>query len=76
MKLAFTFCFLVVVPWVKSEQQLLKKYEYVNVDSLLKNTRALNNYISCILGRGVCTPQGLDLKGKYSSSIITIHMFT
>lgn len=62
MKAGFTFCFLVALASVKSEQQLLKKYEHLNVDAILKNTRALNNYISCILGTGVCTPQGLDLK--------------
>ncbi|KAJ9585923.1 hypothetical protein L9F63_020431 [Diploptera punctata] len=60
---AAAICYvLVVVVRVAPEQQLLKKYEYLNVDAILKNTRALNNYISCILGRGVCTPQGLDLK--------------
>ncbi|PSN33547.1 hypothetical protein C0J52_25416 [Blattella germanica] len=70
MQLAICFCLLLVV-WVRGEKELLKRYEYLNLDSILKNPRSLNNYINCVLGRGVCTPQGLDLKDNIPLALRT-----
>lgn len=38
------------------------KYDNVNIDQILKNTRLLDNYIKCLLDLGRCTPEGQELK--------------
>lgn len=38
------------------------KYDNVNVDQVLQNSRLLDNYLKCLLDLGRCTPEGQELK--------------
>lgn len=40
------------------------KYDSIDVDLILGNDRIIRRYIDCILDRGPCTREGLDLKSK------------
>jgi hypothetical protein len=41
------------------------KYDNVDVDSILSNTRILTSYIKCMLDEGPCTPDARELKSEY-----------
>lgn len=38
------------------------RFDYVNVDRFLSNTRLLNSYLACIMEKGPCTKEGNELK--------------
>ncbi|XP_071440281.1 uncharacterized protein [Hetaerina americana] len=38
------------------------RFDYVNVDRFLSNTRLLNSYLACIMDKGPCTKEGNELK--------------
>jgi hypothetical protein len=63
---------LMFTGWVSAEN-LSSKYEYVDVDALLSNRRTLNSYINCILEKGPCSPEGLDLKGELETVQLQIY---
>lgn len=42
-----------------------KKYDNVNIETVLSNDRVLTNYINCLLGKGACTREGRELKSKF-----------
>nr|AXG21596.1 chemosensory protein 3 [Agrilus mali] len=39
-----------------------KKYENLDLDSILSNERILKNYINCFLDKGPCSPEARDFK--------------
>lgn len=45
------------------------KYDGVDIESILKNPRLLNNYVNCLLEKGNCTPDGKELKSIFHSFI-------
>ncbi|KAK6624047.1 hypothetical protein RUM43_004636 [Polyplax serrata] len=47
---------------VVRQDKYTTKYDNIDLDSILKNDRLLNNYINCLLGKGNCTPEGTELK--------------
>lgn len=61
------FCFLIVTG-VLAEAQYNNKYDNVDVDKILSNARVLTNYIKCIMEEGPCTPEGRELKSKFTVS--------
>ena len=42
-----------------------KKYENVNIETILSNDRVITNYIKCLLDMGACTKEGRELKSKF-----------
>lgn len=62
MKVVF-FCFITVAG-VLVNSQYTNKYDNVDVDKILTNTRVLTNYIKCMMEEGPCTPEGRELKSK------------
>ncbi|XP_044264420.1 allergen Tha p 1-like isoform X2 [Tribolium madens] len=38
------------------------RYDHLDVESILNNRRMVNYYASCLLSKGPCPPQGVDLK--------------
>lgn len=56
------------------------KYDDVDLDELLKNDRLRHAYVKCLLGEGPCTPDGQELKSKWSykviSSLLSIQLWT
>ncbi|XP_018333667.1 ejaculatory bulb-specific protein 3 [Agrilus planipennis] len=39
-----------------------KRYEALDLDSILSNERILKNYINCFLDKGPCSPEARDFK--------------
>lgn len=48
------------------------RYDYMDVDAIMSNERILKMLFNCVMGRGRCTREGLELKSKYTSSL-TLH---
>lgn len=42
------------------------RYDYIDVDAILKSSRLLRSYIHCVLDRGPCTREGLELRSKFN----------
>lgn len=40
------------------------RYDYIDVDAILRSNRLLKNYMECVLERGPCTREGLELRSK------------
>ncbi|KDR22551.1 ejaculatory bulb-specific protein 3-like [Zootermopsis nevadensis] len=47
------------------------KYDNVDVDSILGNSRILTSYIKCMLDEGPCTPDARDLKKTLPDALQT-----
>jgi hypothetical protein len=41
-----------------------KRYDSLDVDTIFRSSRLLNNYVDCLLDRKPCPPEGKDLKRK------------
>ncbi|KAG8234029.1 hypothetical protein J437_LFUL013197 [Ladona fulva] len=48
------------------------RFDYVNVDSFLSNSRLVNSYLACIMDKGPCTKEGNELKGHYGYLLFTL----
>jgi hypothetical protein len=46
------------------------KYDNVDIDSILSNSRILSNYIKCLLDEGPCTPDGRELRSKCMQFVV------
>lgn len=46
------------------------KYDNIDLDEIIHNDRLLKNYVDCLLEKGRCTPDGLELKSTYLTVII------
>lgn len=53
-----------VVASALAQQENIKKYDQVSIESVLSNDRVLTNYIKCLLDKGACTKEGRELKRK------------
>jgi hypothetical protein len=49
----------------RREEKYTTRYDNIDVDSILKNDRLLQNYVKCLLDKGRCTPEGAELKGNF-----------
>ena len=68
MKVAFVlFCAFALAAGarVPRDEKYSTKYDNIDLDSILKNDRLLQNYVNCLLDKGTCTPEGTDLKSKF-----------
>jgi hypothetical protein len=43
---------------------LFCRWDYINVDEILRSERLINNYVKCLLEKGPCTPDGAELKSE------------
>lgn len=41
-----------------------KRYDSIDVDTIFRSSRLLNNYVDCLLDKKPCPPEGKDLKRK------------
>uniref|UniRef100_A0A1B6CT51 Uncharacterized protein n=1 Tax=Clastoptera arizonana TaxID=38151 RepID=A0A1B6CT51_9HEMI len=65
MKYTFVFLVLGLVAAALStpvDDTFTTKFDKINVDEVLHNDRLLNNYVSCLLEKGNCSPEGKALK--------------
>lgn len=42
------------------------KYDNIDIDRVLHSKRLMRNYVNCLLDKGPCTPEGKELKSKFS----------
>lgn len=63
MKLCILLLVLVAVVYAKADKYV-SKYDDVDIDRILQNSRVLTNYIKCVLDEGPCTTEGRELKSK------------
>jgi hypothetical protein len=50
---------------IPRDDKYTTKYDNINLDEILESDRLLDNYIKCLLEKGKCTPEGIELKCKY-----------
>lgn len=48
-----------------AEDKYTNKYDNVDLDEIIKNKRLLKNYVNCLLEKGKCSPDGLEVKSKF-----------
>jgi len=41
-----------------------KRYDNIDVETIFRSARLLNNYVDCLLDKKPCPPEGKDLKRK------------
>lgn len=73
MKFVLVASFLVLAVSAKPAEKAGKyttKYDNIDIEEILHNDRLFNNYYSCLLGTGKCTPDGAELKGKLQYHLI------
>ncbi|KAJ8925809.1 hypothetical protein NQ315_009659 [Exocentrus adspersus] len=47
------------------------KYDNIDLGEIISNERLLKNYVDCLLEKGRCTPDGLELKKNMPDAIET-----
>ncbi|XP_050306266.1 ejaculatory bulb-specific protein 3-like [Anthonomus grandis grandis] len=63
MKLLVISCVLMGVLVVcLADDKYTTKYDNVDLDQILQSDRLLRNYVNCLLEKGKCTPDGVELK--------------
>lgn len=69
MLVYFTVSFFVLISSVScsvgEKTKYTTKYDDVDIEEIIKNERLLKNYVECLLEKGHCTPDGLELRSKY-----------
>lgn len=65
------FWFLVpaVLGNVGERKKYTTKYDNIDIHEIIKNERLLKNYVDCLLEKGPCTPDGLELRSKFSCKV-------
>jgi len=57
------FAFLLGITLAQLEKYNTK-FDYLNVDQILRNNRLLKNYYKCLVNEGPCTQEGFEFKSK------------
>lgn len=71
MKLFVLICALGVVI-VVCHAQILTNIPSSQVSALLSNPNYVRRQIDCVIGRGSCDADGIQIRGKHLSIVITI----
>lgn len=50
---------------VSENKTYTTKYDNVDIQEVIKNERLLKNYVDCLLEKGHCTPDGLELRSEF-----------
>jgi hypothetical protein len=65
-------CELLVLVILTIAQQLVSasdkyttRYDHIDIDGILSSERLLRNYFNCLVDKGPCTRDGLELKSKF-----------
>nr|UYB94427.1 chemosensory protein 3 [Lytta caraganae] len=62
---------IIAVAIASEEKKYTTKYDNIDLDELVKNERLLKSYVDCLLDKGPCTPDGLELKRNMPDAIAT-----
>jgi hypothetical protein len=49
---------------VSASDKYTTRYDHIDVDGILKSQRLLRNYFNCLVDKGPCTREGLELKSE------------
>ncbi|XP_023021662.2 ejaculatory bulb-specific protein 3 isoform X1 [Leptinotarsa decemlineata] len=72
LSLIAAFCLITAISSAIPEKtRYTTKYDNVNLEEIIKNDRLLKNYVDCLLDKGKCTPDGLELKKNMPDAIET-----
>jgi hypothetical protein len=58
------WCLLALECAVVLSDNYSSRYDNIDLDAILRNNRALNGIIKCVLEKGPCSPEGRELKSK------------
>ncbi|XP_045460029.1 ejaculatory bulb-specific protein 3-like [Harmonia axyridis] len=47
------------------------KYDKIDLDAIIKNERLFKTYVNCLLDKGPCRPDGLELKNNLLDALQT-----
>lgn len=56
----------IVAVCAAQENKYTTRYDGIDIDQILKSDRLFNNYYNCLMEKGKCTPDGRELKRKYT----------
>lgn len=63
--LAFVCLFAAIIfVAARPEEKYTTKYDDIDIDGILNNERLLKQYHECLMERGKCTKEGIELKSK------------
>jgi Insect pheromone-binding family, A10/OS-D len=65
---ALTCAALLAVALAQSEEKYSRRYDNIDVNTIFRSSRLLNNYVDCLLDKKPCPPEGKDLKRKFIRS--------
>ncbi|XP_028141528.1 ejaculatory bulb-specific protein 3-like [Diabrotica virgifera virgifera] len=73
MKTLFIICCFIATSWsaVSEKAKYTTKYDNVNLEEIVHNDRLLENYVDCLMEKGNCSPDGLELKKNMPDAIET-----
>ncbi|XP_072390726.1 ejaculatory bulb-specific protein 3-like [Diabrotica undecimpunctata] len=73
MKVLFVICCFIATSWsaVSEKAKYTTKYDNVNLEEIVHNDRLLKNYVDCLMEKGNCSPDGLELKKNMPDAIET-----
>jgi hypothetical protein len=46
-----------------------RRYDSIDVNTIFRSSRLLNNYVDCLLDKKPCPPEGKDLKSKKMNAV-------
>ncbi|CAG9837569.1 unnamed protein product [Diabrotica balteata] len=73
MKVLFVICCFIATSWsaVSEKAKYTTKYDNINLEEIVHNDRLLKNYVDCLMEKGNCSPDGLELKKNMPDAIET-----
>ncbi|XP_050315897.1 ejaculatory bulb-specific protein 3-like isoform X2 [Anthonomus grandis grandis] len=64
-------CFGLSIAEIAEKNTYTTKYDNIDINDVIHNERLLKNYVFCLLEKGPCTPDGLELKKNMPDAIET-----
>lgn len=63
-----------MISWAQDDEKNFysKRYDSIDVDTIFRSSRLLNNYVDCLLDKKPCPPEGKDLKRKCFKVLIKL----
>ncbi|XP_041984369.1 ejaculatory bulb-specific protein 3-like [Aricia agestis] len=69
MKSLAVLCVLGLAMVVADEEKYTDKYDNTDIQQIMSNKRLMVSYINCVIDKGPCTPDGLQLKVNLKDAI-------
>lgn len=68
MKFFVALCFVTLVAYssARPNGSYTDRYDNLDLDEILNNSRLRVPYVKCLLGKGKCSPDGKELKCKWT----------